>query len=423
MLLVTALTSCRPAAPGFTLLFFRGSSATRAGDLAWAPDLPDGKVLAFDQQLHITRVVTSGVAQPVAVALPCGRVPIVSEYTGSAARFDSSWGSPTEFKTHFPASVFASAGCRWIEARSPYLIEPDATDTTRALVVAYDIAADGGFRQLGPLHQTTSPSQVGPQNAGAVALDSTGAFYFAPAARDEIVKYSPAGVPRWTSQRGLSPKDEEPAGLALSLGPDGRLYSLSVDDRAGSQLRVDVLDTARGAILFTRHLGPHETAVAIDAQGTLHAFDADSLVEGGPREPLVPAFALPNLAGDTVHLSAYAGKVTLVNFWASWCVPCRDEFPHMTQLYGQFSRKDFDIAAISDDETRGPMEKFLSAFHPPFPVLWGRGRMRETYHYRGLPYSVLLDRHGHVVERILGFGGEREFQELRAAIAKEIAAP
>jgi len=95
----------------------------------------------------------------------------------------------------------------------------------------------------------------------------------------------------------------------------------------------------------------------------------------------------------------------------------------MAELYGHFSRKDFDIAAISDDVDPAKMRAFVATFHPPFPILIGAGRMRGTYHYRGLPYSVLLDRHGRVVERIFGFGGPREFHELTATIAKEIAAP
>jgi hypothetical protein len=95
----------------------------------------------------------------------------------------------------------------------------------------------------------------------------------------------------------------------------------------------------------------------------------------------------------------------------------------MAALYGEFPHKDFAIAAISDDVDPPKMRAFVAAFHPPFPILVGGGRMRALYHYRGLPYSVLLDRHGRVVQRIFGFGGPREFQALAATIAKEIAAP
>ena len=398
-------------------------------------------MLAFDKQLHVSRVVTAGIDQPVAVAVPCGHVPIVSDYSGQVTGFDSAWKTPGEFETHFPASIFASAGCRWIEGRSPYLIEPFSTDTTKGLVVTRDVGEAGGLSQVGALHPAALPFLVGPENAGALALDSTGAFYVAPVARDEITKYDRLGVSRWTTKRGLYREETEPrflpnrgkevplqmarAGIALTLGPDGRLYALGADDSTASKLRIDVLDTATGTMLLTRHLGPKETAIALGSHGALVTFDADSLVKNagvGSRESFIP-FALPSLRGDTVGLEQYAGKVTLVNFWASWCDPCRDEFPHMASLYGQFSRRDFDIAAISDDVDPARMRAFVAAFRPPFPILVGGGRMKAVYHYRGLPYSVLLDRRGRIVKRIFGFGGPQEFQELAATIAKEIAAP
>ncbi len=141
------------------------------------------------------------------------------------------------------------------------------------------------------------------------------------------------------------------------------------------------------------------------------------------REPFGPPFALPKLDGGTTRLADYHGTVTLVNFWASWCDPCREEFPHMADLYREFERKDFAIAAISDDVDGGKMRAFVREFRPPFPILVGGGRMKAAYHYRGLPYSVLLDREGRIIERIFGFGGAPEFNRLRETIAKEIRAP
>ena len=157
-------------------------------------------------------------------------------------------------------------------------------------------------------------------------------------------------------------------------------------------------------------------------------FDGDSLLAAGAaasveREPFAPALALPDLRGDTVRLAADVGKVVLVNFWASWCDPCREEFPHMAALYGEFDRPRFEILAVSDDVDAARMRAFVAQFRPPFPILVGGGAMKQRYHYRGLPYSVLLDRRGRVVERIFGFGGAAEFARLHDAIAKEIRAP
>src|SRR5439155_4754945 len=91
--------------------------------------------------------------------------------------------------------------------------------------------------------------------------------------------------------------------VALALGPPpppgGRVYALGSDDSAATRLRVDVLDATTGAILATRHLGPRETAVAVDASGALAVFAADSLVASAvgsaaaTRQLFTPAFALP----------------------------------------------------------------------------------------------------------------------------------
>jgi len=210
------------------------------------------------------------------------------------------------------------------------------------------------------------------------------------------------------------------------IGPGGRLYALGSDDSAATRLRVDELDTASGRILETRRLLARETTVAVDARGALALFDADSLLATAVptgRQPFTPPFALPDLRGDTVPLARFAGRVTLVNFWASWCDPCREEFPHMAALYREFDRKDFEIVAISDDVNARKMRAFVAQFRPPFPILVGGGGMKAEYHYRGLPYSVLLDRHGRIIERIFGFGGAAEFRQLHDMIAKDVGAP
>jgi thiol-disulfide isomerase/thioredoxin len=266
--------------------------------------------------------------------------------------------------------------------------------------------------------------------------------------RDEIVKLDETGATLWRTQRGIFREERDPqfrslrgrdirvahalVNIALALGPppDGRLYVLGGEDSAATRLRLDVLDPATGALVTTRMLGVPEVGIAVDRRGTLRVLDVDSLLaQAGPaanagREPFAPPFALPTLdGGDTLRLADYRGKVTLVNFWASWCDPCREEFPHMAELYREFERKDFDIAAISDDVDDGKMRAFLWDFRPPFPILVGGGGMKGIYHYRGLPYSVLLDRDGRIIERIFGFGGAAEFTHLRETIAKETRAP
>ncbi len=450
--LAAALVACRgPAPTRFTLLFLGRSPAAALGGRSWAADPDHGRLLAFDGRLRVVKALDHPrLAARVAAAARGGDRLLATERTGEGVVLDTAGRVVREWDSPDGASLYAAAGGRIVAARSPYQVpalgrpEPDTAPLLRMLDSAGRPTAG-----LATIRIPATPFLADLVNAGAVALGADGSVYYAPLVRDEIRKYSSGGVLRWTARRGLFARETDPVflpargrelrvrhalvNIALALGPDGRLYALGSDDSAATRLRLDVLDTASGAILATRHLGERETAVAVDARGTLALLDGDSLLAAGgaggaaagpaERPAFAPPFALPDLRGDTVTLARFRGRVTLVNFWASWCDPCREEFPHMAELYREFDRRDFEIVAISDDVDRGKMLEFVREFRPPFPVLVGAGRMKATYHYRGLPYSVLLDRRGRVIERLFGFGGAAEFRELRETIAKEVRAP
>src|SRR5438046_1488509 len=365
---------------GRALLFLRRSPAASLGGLSWAPDPEHSRLVAFDGRLRVARSVTSPrLANPVAVA-SLGAELLVSERTGEGVVLDTTGRPVREWESPHLASIYAARGSEVVAVRSPYYIPQFAAEPDTASLIRVLDTLGRPVAGLAAIHVPPVPFLAQLLNAGAVALGPAGTVYFAPLVRDEIRKYGPGGALRWTAQRGLFRTEPDPeflppkgrdigvrdalVNVALVLGPDGRLYALGSDDSGATKLRVDVLDTASGAILATRHLGARETAVAVDPRGRLVTFDADSLLgqSAGPeRETFTPAFALPDLHGDTVALARFAGKVTLVNFWASWCDPCREEFPHMAQLYSELDRKDFEIVAISDDVDRGKMMAFLRA--------------------------------------------------------------
>jgi len=442
---LVAAFACRSdggAPGGFTLLFFRHAPAATIDGRSWAPDPDRSRLLAFDRRLQPVRALAGAtIALPMSVA-PLGEDLLVSEESGEAVVLDSAgnqlreWTSPAPFAV----SQYSASGGFVLATRSPYRVPTLAAEPADAPLLQLLDTLGRPVDRLASIHVPPTPFLAGITNAGPATVDRNGAVYYAPLVRDEIVKYDRSGMRRWVARRGLYPKETDPVyrpahgrgelevdeaivNVALVLGPDGRLYVLGADDSAATKLRLDVIDTAGGAIVETRHLGARETAVALDAHGRLTTFDADSLAARAPaggREPFLPAFALPDTSGDTVSLARFAGKVTLVDFWASWCDPCRAEFPHMIDLFHRYRRSDFEIVAISDDVDRAQMLAFLRQYRPPFPVLAGGGRMKQVYHYRGLPYSILLDRQGRVVARIFGFGGPSEFQELSSTIAKEI---
>jgi peroxiredoxin len=119
-----------------------------------------------------------------------------------------------------------------------------------------------------------------------------------------------------------------------------------------------------------------------------------------------PDFRVVQLAtGDTISLREhYKGQVTLVNIWATWCGPCKDEMPAMEAAYRELAPRGFKVAAVSIDETdpEGVMA-FATELGVTFDVLQDRsGLIQRTYQTTGVPESFLLDRDGIIVKRIIG---------------------
>lgn len=117
-----------------------------------------------------------------------------------------------------------------------------------------------------------------------------------------------------------------------------------------------------------------------------------------------PHFRLWTLDGRVVSLSDYQGKVVFLNFWATWCGPCRVEMPSMEQLYREFGRQDFEILAVSTDPQGGAVTRpFKEALGLTFPILHDSDmRVMMAYGTRTLPMTFLVDRHGIITHRVFG---------------------
>jgi len=111
-------------------------------------------------------------------------------------------------------------------------------------------------------------------------------------------------------------------------------------------------------------------------------------------------FSLPTLNGDTVTLSAFRGKKVMLNFWATWCGPCRFEIPHMVKLYGELEGEGFEIVAVNLREDPTKVEAFAEQFDMTFPILLDtQGKIGASYFVRGIPTSVFLNEDG-VIEAV-----------------------
>jgi thiol-disulfide isomerase/thioredoxin len=132
-----------------------------------------------------------------------------------------------------------------------------------------------------------------------------------------------------------------------------------------------------------------------------------------------PDFTLPTLSGGPLRLSDLTGKVVLVNFWATWCIPCRTEMPAIEALYQRYRGRGLEIVAVNlDTLSTAGVEAFAKEVRVTFPIAldpaWATAK---AYRVHGLPTSYLIDRAGHVVVREIG---ERDWSDetTRTAVEK-----
>jgi thiol-disulfide isomerase/thioredoxin len=106
-------------------------------------------------------------------------------------------------------------------------------------------------------------------------------------------------------------------------------------------------------------------------------------------------FRLVDLHGNQVWLSDYRGKKVMLNFWASWCGPCRVEIPHMVALYDELHDEPFEIVAVNLREDPDRVQAFVAQMDMRFPILFDpTGQVGSAYFVSGIPTSVFLDEHG-----------------------------
>jgi len=117
-----------------------------------------------------------------------------------------------------------------------------------------------------------------------------------------------------------------------------------------------------------------------------------------------PDFTLLDVDGKSVSLSENRGRVLMVNFWATWCTPCRVEMPSMESLYRQFNRKEFEIWSVSSDfEGARVVKPFMKSYNLTFPALIDENfEVNNLYQVRSLPTTYIIDQEGVITHRYFG---------------------
>ncbi len=125
------------------------------------------------------------------------------------------------------------------------------------------------------------------------------------------------------------------------------------------------------------------------------------------------SFTLTDLQGKTWTLTELKGKVVLVNFWATWCPPCRKEMPDLEALYNRFKDEGFVILAISEDEETAKVGPFIAEHKITYPILLDPGsKVNELFHVEGIPKSFVYDRDGKLVAQSIDMRTQRQFLEM-----------
>ena len=130
------------------------------------------------------------------------------------------------------------------------------------------------------------------------------------------------------------------------------------------------------------------------------------------RKP-APDLALPDASGHIVHMTDFQGKVVLLDFWATWCGPCRTETPWLSELYNQYKSDGFTILGISMDDNWTPVKPFLARYNVPYPVVLGNDALTAGFgKLDALPVAYFVDRRGRVAATHVGAGSRKQFQQI-----------
>ena len=135
-----------------------------------------------------------------------------------------------------------------------------------------------------------------------------------------------------------------------------------------------------------------------------------------------PQFSLESRGGPKISLAQYKGQVVMLNFWASWCGPCRQEMPLLDQMYKKYKPAGFTLIGVNVDKDAPPVKELLARKPVSFPVLLDpANQVSKAYHVDEMPSTVIIDRKGEIryIHRGYRPGDENEYQDRIRQLIRE----
>ena len=122
----------------------------------------------------------------------------------------------------------------------------------------------------------------------------------------------------------------------------------------------------------------------------------------GSMKP-VPQFTLSSLDGKTVAMKDLSNKVVVIDFWATWCGPCREEIPHLNRLYSDYKGQGLEVIGISMDDGPDVVKEFAREMRMEYPLVMGNDELADQFGgILGLPTTFIVDRKGNIVKKFVG---------------------
>jgi len=132
--------------------------------------------------------------------------------------------------------------------------------------------------------------------------------------------------------------------------------------------------------------------------------------------PDAPDFELKDLNGKTVHLQDFRGKAVALNFWTTWCIPCKTEMPWLNEFQKQYGKDGFVVVGIAMDHSSRPVKNFIAKLGVNYLVLMGTPAIADQYQVKGYPLTFYIDRYGRITDQVPGLA-TRNYMENEIKLA------